>query len=91
MSVFGNKVKFTSPVTGAQKQSQSFTSFDETSIKINVVGGQSQLCPIKLNCLWAFPNITSRPPELSCKWFNKTEKAMSIIENVNGSYYQPCI
>ena len=73
MSSFRDKIKFATPTTQKQQQTnQSLTSFDETWLKINVVGGQSQLCPIKLNCQWTLPNITNRPPELSCKWFNKT-------------------
>ncbi len=36
-------------------------------------------------------NISNRPAELSCKWFNKTENSMNLIEGVTGSYYQPCL
>lgn len=65
--------------TNNKPSSQKLTSFDETFLKINVVGGQTQLCPIKLNCQWAQPNIHNKQPELVCKWFNKTDNSMALI------------
>lgn len=92
MSSFRDKLNSKLNIAPAAKpQQQKIESFDETFIKITVVGGQTQLCPIKLNCQWALPNISNRPAELSCKWFNKTENSMNLIEGVTGSYYQPCL
>lgn len=72
MSIFRDK--FNSKLNGANTKpaQQKVTSFDETWLKINVVGGQTQLCPIKLTCAWATPNLSQKPPELTCNWFNKT-------------------
>ncbi len=68
MSLFSSKLK---PQTPSQIK---LASYDETHLKISVVGGQTQLCPIKLTCQWAFTVSTGqKPPELNCKWFNKTE------------------
>ena len=46
---------------GKQEQAFPFHSFDETTITITAIGGQSQLFPIKLNCTWN-DNIIFRSP-----------------------------
>lgn len=72
MSSFRDKLNSKLSLANNKPTQQKVTNFDESWLKINVVGGQTQLCPIKLNCMWALPNINSKAPELSCKWFNKT-------------------
>lgn len=60
MALFRDKL--TGKQTTAKQVQQKITAYDETWIKITVVGGQTQLCPIKLNCSWAIPNVSQRPP-----------------------------
>lgn len=60
MALFRDKL--TGKQTTPKQVQQKITAYDETWIKINVVGGQTQLCPIKLNCSWAYPNVAQRPP-----------------------------
>ena len=78
--------------TKFKKQEEEYgTTFDESSIRINVVGGQTQLCPIKLNCSWVNPGRGPKIPELKCKWFKKTTNSFDEIADVTGTYYQPCL
>lgn len=72
MSIFGSKFNTKTNSTSTKQVQQKITNFDETWLKISVIGGQTQLCPIKLSCTWAVPNISQKPPELNCNWFNKT-------------------
>lgn len=74
---------------GKSKEALPFNTFDETTIHISALGGRSQLCPVKLNCQWVHAGVQARPPELSCKWYNKTETSLNVIDGVTGSYYQP--
>lgn len=60
MALFRDKL--TGKQTTTKPVQQKITEYDDTWIKINVVGGQTQLCPIKLNCSWVYPNVTQRPP-----------------------------
>lgn len=41
---------------------QNLELYDETYIKIKVIGGQTQLCSIKLDCTWAMSYITNKCP-----------------------------
>ena len=60
MALFRDKL--TGKQATTKQVQQKVTQYDETWIKINAVGGQTQLCPIKLNCSWGVPNVTQRPP-----------------------------
>lgn len=69
---------FNSKLSNQKKQDVTLSKmYDESWLKITAVGGQTQLCPIKLNCAWAHSSIVSKPPALSCKWFCKTDISLT--------------
>lgn len=64
-----------------QKEPQDIylSSFDESHLSITISCGKSQLQEIRIAQKWTNPNIKSKLPKLTCKWFNKTDTSMEFI------------